>query len=382
MNVVAQSEATTIRRETAPGISAVRIVSPAYQELYLSLFPIPGENVSKMISRLAEALKACDAVIVRHEVFGSLSARAETIQALEGEFENVDWPITWVEGAAAAAVPVEGMHLFAIAGIPVETLYEDGRPIGRTFDDGDFRHCLLGDLRPTKLDVSKGEQSLEVFEQLERMLGAVNMDMSHVMRTWFFLEDLLAWYGTFNEVRNKFYGEKKMSNGFMPASTGIGGRNPGGGAIVAGAWAVSATGPHATVREIASPLQCSATNYGSAFSRAIVLESPGAKKIMVSGTASIDPDGRSVRIGDLAGQLETSFDVVKAILISEGFGFDDVSRATGYFKPGQDGSQCRSDLRWLGMPGLRVHADICRPELLFEIELDAVLSAPGNFRKA
>ncbi|MGO8839217.1 MAG: hypothetical protein ACLQAH_09020 [Limisphaerales bacterium] len=38
-----------------------------------------------------------------------------------------------------------------------------------------------------------------------------------------------------------FFWEKKLLNGLLPASTGIGGRNPMEAAIVGGVWAIQAT---------------------------------------------------------------------------------------------------------------------------------------------
>jgi enamine deaminase RidA (YjgF/YER057c/UK114 family) len=206
---------------------------------------------------------------------------------------------------------------------------------------------------------------------LSDILSEAGMDMTNVVRTWFFLDDIQGWYGDFNEVRNDFFKRKKIFDGLVPASTGIGGRNPAGSALVAGAWAVQPQNESATVREAASPLQCPAMNYGSAFSRAVLMEGGGLRRLLISGTASIEPGGQSVNCGDLRKQIEISQEVIQAILNSSGFDFNDVARATGYFKdypvvPFFDWSdgRCRQTLN--------VQADICRPELLFEIELDAI----------
>ena len=172
-------------------------------------------------------------------------------------------------------------------------------------------------------------------------------------------------------MRNEFFHRKKVFQGLVPASTGIGGRNPDGAALVAGLWAAQPVNESARVREVGSPLQGSALKYGSAFSRAVLMEGAGWRRLLVSGTASIDPGGRSVHGGDLARQIGTSMKVTEALLESCGFDSDDITRATGYLKDRQDVSSaggCGGQSRQL----MFVQADICRPELLFEIELDAL----------
>jgi enamine deaminase RidA (YjgF/YER057c/UK114 family) len=144
--------------------------------------------------------------------------------------------------------------------------------------------------------------------------------------------------------------------------------------LVAGAWAIQTQNESAIVREAASPLQCPAMNYGSAFSRAILMEGKGLRRLLISGTASIELGGQSINCGDLQKQIKMSLEVIQAILKSRGFDFSDVTRATGYFKDCLDASssdwsdgRCRQTLI--------VQADICRPELLFEIEVDAILAS-------
>ena len=68
-------------------------------------------------------------------------------------------------------------------------------------------------------------------------------------------------------------------------------------------------------------------------------------------------------------------DVVREILRSAAMDWKDTTRATVYLKSAQDAwawaeYEIEHDLQ---LPVLLTQADICRAELLFEIELDAVL---------
>jgi hypothetical protein len=66
--------------------------------------------------------------------------------------------------------------------------------------------------------------------------------------------------------------------------------------------------------------------------------------------------------------------VVEAILHSRGFGFSDLTRATAYFRRT---AYARAFTEWCEARGLRslpvvlAQCDVCRDDLLFELEADA-----------
>jgi enamine deaminase RidA (YjgF/YER057c/UK114 family) len=101
---------------------------------------------------------------------------------------------------------------------------------------------------------------------------------------------------------------------------------------------------------------------------------PGQRRIYVSGTASIAPGGETVHPDDAAQQVKTTMEVVRAILTSREMDWEDVTRAIGYFKHGEDAPLFARYCQEHGLPDLPVviaKNDICRDELLFEVEVDA-----------
>jgi enamine deaminase RidA (YjgF/YER057c/UK114 family) len=348
----------------------------SYREFHLTIRPLSCENPTGTVCRLATILRDKNANIVRQEIFGSISAHAETLRALQHEFGSVDWPVTLVEGLGSGNGGISGMHIFAVAGTQVDTIRQEGKVVGRIFDDGCVRHCFLGNLAPTNPSVSKSVQSREMFERMEQALIEAGMDMTNVVRTWLFLDDILSWYEELNDIRTGFFRKKKLSHGLLPASTGIGGRNTAGTAIVGGAWAVQITDDSVAVRAVPSPLQCSSLEYGSAFNRAVLIDMPAARRLLVSGTASIEPNGRSAHVGDLRKQIGLTMKVTHAILASRGFNFSDVTRSTAYFKNIQDAPAFdiwRQEQKVEPFPLVMTESIICRDELLFEVELDALV---------
>ena len=202
--------------------------------------------------------------------------------------------------------------------------------------------------------------------------------MTDVARTWLFLDDILAWYGPLNQVRRDFFAQRHLFDHLVPASTGVGVRNPAGAAMVAGAWAAEPRDDRFLAGEVLSPLQCPAPQYGSCFSRAVEMVSPDLHRLFVSGTASIEPKGTSVCADDVDGQIDLTLQVVRAILVSRGMDYPDVNRATAYLRRPGDEPLFRGWLARLGLedwPLVVTQAVVCRDELLFEIELDALAPA-------
>ena len=127
---------------------------------------------------------------------------------------------------------------------------------------------------------------------------------------------------------------------------------------------------------VPSPLQCPAFLYGNSFSRAVEIAGTGWRHLLVSGTASIEPGGKSAYPGDAEKQIGLTMDVVKAILDSRRMSWHDVTRAIVYVKRGGDAEMFTRFCAQQNLPSLPlvvVEGIICRDELFFEIELDAAV---------
>jgi len=146
--------------------------------------------------------------------------------------------------------------------------------------------------------------------------------------------------------------------------------------VVASALAMLPLEPGVSVKDIPSPLQCPAASYGSSFSRAAELAGPGFRRVLVSGTASIDPEGKTAHPGRVEDQIALTLRVVEAILDSRGMGWKDVVRGNAYFKDASHARALEPRLGDYGLPRERFLVSrntVCREDLLFELEADAVL---------
>jgi enamine deaminase RidA (YjgF/YER057c/UK114 family) len=124
-----------------------------------------------------------------------------------------------------------------------------------------------------------------------------------------------------------------------------------------------------------------ATEYGSAFSRGLRLEFGNVVVLLISGTASIDEQGRTVHAGDFRAQLRRTFSNITALLASEGATWKDIVRTTCYLRDIERDYQAFNEerTRFYREQGLDplpastgIQAILCRPDLLVEIEAIAM----------
>jgi len=364
-----------VRHQHGDGLDIVAVESSPVSELHLTVTPMKGESISAMAKRLAEALKPRNATVVRHIVFGSTAAYEATLKTLRQVLDDPELPVIWVEGASCDDQAIAGMQVHAIAGARVRTLGDHG-VVTRIWDDALATRCVVNPILPTRPQAAAPEQAREVFEKLQAGLAMAGMTMKDIVRTWFYLDDLFSWYGEFNRVRNDVFARNELQPLNLPASTGVSGRNPMGAALAAAAWAVRPHDPAAQVMHFApSPEQCPASAYGSAFSRAVEIGCAGYRRLLISGTASIARDGKTEHIGDARAQIERSMQVASAILESRRMTFADTVFATAFFKHPADAPLFADWLARHGqqsMPVVSTCCNICRDNLLFEIELEAV----------
>lgn len=309
--------------------------------------------------------------VVAQLVFGGCGYQEEAVAAMGG----VTWPLMWQQGDSCSGKHVAGTQVMTIKGADIRRLEWKGRIVGSSWSDADADYCLLAGVMPDDLNASRPAQARQVFENIGRILTSAGMSFNNVVRTWFFMDHLLDWYGDFNTVRTDFFKERGIFQRLVPASTGIGAANPSGSALIAGALVVRPKYAGVTIKAVPSPLQSPALDYNSSFSRAVELGFPDYRHLIISGTASIAPDGKTLHDGDVKAQISLTMRVVQAILESRRMNWNSTVRAIAYFEHMDDAPLFTDYCRIHGiqnLPVINAHATVCRSDLLFEIELDAV----------
>lgn len=216
----------------------------------------------------------------------------------------------------------------------------------------------------------------DAFNQIREVLNSFHMKESAIARTWLFMRDISNDYEELNKAREQFFAKwHTAANHFLPASTGIQNRIAGNEILAFEFCAFS--GNNVSVKQIQSPLQNEPIAYGKLFSRAVIVEFPQSKLLYISGTASIDKTGTSVYVGDFKSQMEFTLEIISAILKQSQCDYSAIVQAMIYLKRVEDMDQCLHIIDQAGFPRDRalfqVGIDVCRDDLLCEIEATAVI---------
>jgi len=352
------------------GLYAFTILCGDYKEHHITVFPVEGEDHQKVFKRAENMVSKFRAQVVSMELFGM-----ERV-GLHKAFKRFDWPVTQVNNASEGYFPgYGGVQIMAISVLDVSPLRFRGRILGVTWSDSLAQYCRLGDLYPENAPDPEPEQTLNLLETMVGALETAGLSFLDVRRTWFYFEDILAWYSEFNKARDQFFTTNEVFKHTPPASTGMGGPSPRQGALCAGLYAMNPFKPEMTIKNLPSPLQCPALDYGSSFSRAMEIKTPNFQKVMVSGTASINEKGKAIHEGDIIKQINHTMNVVEGILESRSLDFTNTTRAIAYLKRREDlpvFKEYLKDNNLTYFPVIYAFNNVCWDELLFEIELDAV----------
>lgn len=282
--------------------------------------------------------------------------------------------VSWLQGDSSSRSGISSLQAFAVSGGRPVRVIRRGQGVGFVYEDEVARYCRLAAVMPSRRDRSREDQAREVFEAAEMMLHEGGFSFCDTVRTWFYLDRLLEWYAGFNSVRTSFFRSRGVFERLVPASTGIGAGNASGSALTCDLLAIQPR-DGMSIRAVPSPLQDSALTYQSSFSRAVEITTPATRQLLVSGTASLDKAGRSVHAGDAAAQIGLTLDVVEALLKSRGMDWAHVTRGIAYFRNLAARPLLEECFRKRGVGPVSLamaEADICRDDLLFEIEVDAI----------
>jgi enamine deaminase RidA (YjgF/YER057c/UK114 family) len=119
----------------------------------------------------------------------------------------------------------------------------------------------------------------------------------------------------------------------------------------------------------------------SSFSRGMRIDLGSVTILLISGTASIDGDGKSVHIGDFRAQMRRTLANITGLLASEDCTWRDIVRTTCYLRDIERDYEAFNEERTAffkeqGLDPLPastgIQAILCRPELLIEIEAIAM----------
>jgi 2-iminobutanoate/2-iminopropanoate deaminase len=125
----------------------------------------------------------------------------------------------------------------------------------------------------------------------------------------------------------------------------------------------------------------------SAFSRGLRMEFGEIAVLLISGTASVDEAGQTVHVGNFRAQCRRTFLNIEKLLESEGASWKDIVRTTCYLRDIDRDYAAFNEERtsFYTIKGLDplpastgIQAQLCRPDLLVEIEAIAIFRRSGG----
>jgi len=294
------------------------------------------KSVTKIYAELVDYLQENKLVVANQFLFGTEEHESENRKNAEKYFKKLNWPVTFIKQESYNGSCEWGSIVSATSIENLKPVFEEKTVIGNYFEDEFAEHFFFGGLMSGTPGQSNTLQSKQSFKMLDDSLKKVGMDIGNVARTWFYLNDLLNWYDDFNSVRNEYYTGKEVFERMIPASTGIGAGNIRGSSLLLGGYALKEKQNSVKIEAVESPFQCPASNYKSSFSRAVEINHPDYRHLIVSGTASITSEGETANIGSIRKQVELTMKVVNGILQSREMTWENVTWGIVYFKNKND----------------------------------------------
>lgn len=217
------------------------------------------------------------------------------------------------------------------------------------------------------------DQTTGILSEYEQFLRAQGMSLDrNLIRTWFFVKNVDVNYQGLVGARREFFALHGLTQDtHFVASTGIEGAMADSRALIAmDAYAIRGV-QEEQIEYLKAPGHLGPTSlYGVTFERATSVAYQDRKHIFISGTASIDPEGRVLHPGDAERQLDRAVENVRALLEQAGAALADLGILIAYARDPADlamvtrrlSAQCGS------VPLAVLHAPVCRPGWLVEIE--------------
>ncbi len=354
--------------------------SGGLREVYVTLAAGPGDSAEAIFAAGRDAVARHSGRIWHQRAFVP-SGQWQAWRSAMGD----DAPLTHCLDAGAEQ-EVGGLQIHAIAGECGWTALGNGDgPSGWMIEHQGWRWAATGGLLAA--DRATGpEQTQGAFERAEALLRPIGMGLQNVARTWIFLDRILDWYTPFNHARNALFIERGLLKrgadtdaSRVPASTGMGLAPVPLGRLsleVFAAMVPPGESRQAIERYAAAGKQRSAYEYGAAFARGSTAITPAGKTVFVSGTAAIDAAGSTCFVNDPVSQIRMTMENVLAVLCDTGADLRSVVQAIAYCKNPEvarifnDGWGREVDWPWIV-----AHGDVCREDLLFEVEATALIPA-------
>jgi len=325
------------------------------------------DNVARQTFFLAQAVDRSEVVSIAEQVFGRPAPATSYVYQAPAEGQALSCEM-W---AFPSGATIQRGKYMTSASTPTATW-------------GFVGGMEIGDAEPPREGLSR------ILGEAQRELHDRGLAVAQMVRTWYYIGGILGAgegespYDRFNAARNDCYRANWSDLCLSPASTGIGmgtGRiafeglflkNGAGGGEISWIDNPLQTPPH-FYRGIADPER------KPSFSRAAAVRLGNGAVLFISGTASIR-DSEVISVGDPAAQTRITIENIETLMgadnlvgnhgLARGATLGDLQGYRVYLKRAGDLDVVRDCCRRRlpPVPHTYLVADVCRPDLLVEIE--------------
>ncbi len=392
-----------IRKESSEGIGYAVVELNDTRHILASAVPRQGGDLH---AQAHDALRTIEAVIEEEGTLGSIvsqavfmkdSSQIEACRQIINDFYGDQLPATIYipqPPCQGKLLEIEALGVGGTGAVEIQRYCE--KMVVSRHDGVTWVH--LANIFPETAATGVYDRSLDIFQNASRRLAARGFSYDQVIRTWLYLGDIVGSegetqrYKELNRARTDFYQDLRFGANLTPpgwdrtvypASTGIG--TEGNDVVMSGMALVSYRND-VVLLPLENPQQTSAFDYGHQFgpkspkfARAMAIVTGNLATLFVSGTASIT-HSETQFIGDVEGQTRQTLDNIAALIGEDNFRqhgmpglgatLEDLGLARVYIKRQEDYAKTKAvcQERLGDLPTVYAVADVCRPELLVEIE--------------
>ena len=240
---------------------------------------------------------------------------------------------------------------------------------------GDFRHLWNGSAH--NMAANSEYQTRLLFNEYNMQLIEEGCTLeANCIRTWFFVNDVDLNYGGVVRARNQFFFTQGLTvHTHFIASTGIGGRQQDPNVLSQMDNYAIAGVKKEQIHYLYAPTHLNRTSdYGVSFERGTYVDYADRRQVFISGTASINNKGEVMYPKDIVKQAHRMWENVEALLAEADCTFDEVGEMVVYLRDTADYDLVKEmfEERFPGKPYVIVHAPVCRPGWLIEMECMAI----------
>ena len=344
------------------------------------------EMVDQLLSQLPE-----NEVILRLSFFGTPASNEEYVsrrvmlrEKIRRRYGNSEPALSYVSQPPLNAPLILEVHSY-IPDAKDQLTFRHYKGVPYVILKNQSGHFLFaGGFQGDVINFGIEQQSVEVFKMVSEVLKKEGFPVNSIIRQWNYIEQITAFDGTdqhyqsFNNARSEFYNKADWSNGY-PAATGIG-ANLGG--ILVDLDAAVFSVPDAYATPIDNKLQVAAHAYSEnvleaakekkttpKFERAKSMTFSDRELVYISGTAAIRGEESLTGVG-LERQLQITMENIAELI-----GNAKLNMLRVYLKEMTDFEEAEKLMNGynLNIPISYMWADVCRDELLIEIEGIAIL---------